>query len=164
MQIAKDSVVEFHYRLTEGTELLEDSAGNTPLLYLHGHGGLFETMEAAFVDKTVADKFEVTLTSEQSYGERREGALQRIPLKHLQGLEKGKKWMKGMTAVVESNQGRNEVTLVKVGRFNADCDLNHPFAGKTLTFAIEIVSVRAATEDELSHGHAHAKGGCGHNH
>ena len=162
MQIAKDSVVEFHYRLTEGAELLEDSAGNDPLIYLHGHGGLFETMELAFLGKTVADKLEVTLTPEQSYGERREGALQRIPLKHLQGLGKGQKWAKGMSAVVESNQGRNEVTIVKVGRFNADCDLNHPFAGKTLTFSVEIVSVRAATEDELSHGHAHAKGGCGH--
>jgi len=162
MQIAKDSVVEFHYSVSEGTKLLEESTGKSPLLYLHGHGGLFETMELALNGKTVGDKFEVTLTPEQAYGERREGALQRIPLKHLQGLAKGKKWTAGMTAVVESNQGRNEVTLIKVGRFNADCDLNHPFAGKTLTFAVDVVSVRAATEDELSHGHAHAKGGCGH--
>lgn len=159
MNIAKNSVVEFHYKVTEGEQLLEDSTGNNPLIYLHGAGGLFPTMEQAFVDKTVGDKFDVTLTPEQSYGERREGALQRIPLKHLQGA---KKWVAGMTAVVESNQGRQEVTLVKVGRFNADCDLNHPFAGKTLNFAIEVISVRAATEDELSHGHAHAKGGCGH--
>lgn len=159
MQIAKNSVVEFHYRVTEGEQLLEDSKGNNPLIYLHGAGGLFPTMEQAFIDKTVGDKFDVTLTPEQSYGERREGELQRIPLKHLQG---SKKWAAGMTAVVESNQGRQEVTLVKVGRFNADCDLNHPFAGKTLNFAIEVISVRAATEDELSHGHAHAKEGCGH--
>ena len=159
MQIANNSVVGFHYRLTEDAELLEDSAGNDPLIYLHGAGGLFEKMELAFVDKTVGDTFEVTLTPEESYGERRENALQRIPLKHLQGA---KKWTAGMTAVVESNQGKQEVTLIKVGRFNADCDLNHPFAGKTLTFNIEVISVRAATEDELSHGHAHAKGGCGH--
>ncbi len=159
MKIAKNSVVEFHYRLTEGEQLLEDSNGSDPLIYLHGAGGLFEKMEQAFVDKAVGDKFEVTLTPEESYGERREGALQRIPIKHLQGA---KKWTAGMTAVVESNQGKQEVTIVKVGRFNADCDLNHPFAGKTLTFAIEVISVRAATEDELSHGHAHAKGGCGH--
>ncbi|MDA7745922.1 peptidylprolyl isomerase [Psychromonas sp.] len=162
MQIAKNSVVEFHYRVSEGDMLLEDSTGNDPLIYLHGAGGLFETMELAFVDKKVGDKFEVTLTPEQSYGERREAAIQRIPLKHLQGLPKGQKWTAGMSAVVESNQGRNEVTLIKVGRFNADCDLNHPFAGKTLTFNIEVVSVREATADELSHGHAHAKGGCGH--
>lgn len=159
MQVVKDSVVEFHYRLTEGTELLEESFGKKPLIYLHGHGGLFEVMEAAITGKSVGDKFEVTLTPEQSYGERNEGALQRIPLKHLQGA---KKWLPGMSAVVESNQGRSEVTVIKVGRFNADCDLNHPFAGKIITFAIEIVTVRAATETELEHGHAHAHGGCGH--
>jgi len=159
MQITKNSVVEFHYRVSEGENLLENSQDNDPLVYLHGHGGLFETMEAAFVDKSVGDKFEVTLTPEQSYGERRESAIQRIPLKHLQGA---KKWSAGMVATVESNQGKQEVTLIKVGRFNADCDLNHPFAGKTLTFNIEVVSVREATADEISHGHAHAKGDCGH--
>ena len=159
MQIAKDSVVEFHYRLAEDSTLLEDSHGNTPLIYLHGAGSLFENMELAFVGKVVGGKLEVTLTPELTYGERREGALQRIPIKHLQGA---KKWLAGMTAVVESNQGKQEVTIVKVGRFNADCDLNHPFAGKTLTFNIEVISVRVATDDELSHGHAHTQSGCGH--
>ena len=159
MKIAKNSVVEFHYKVSEGTVLLEDSHGNEPLIYLHGHGGLFNTMEQAFVGKSMDDKFEVTLTPDQSYGERREDAIQRIPLKHLQGATK---WKPGMVATVDSNQGRSEVTIIKVGRFNADCDINHPFAGKTLTFDIEVVSVRAATDEEISHGHAHAKGGCGH--
>lgn len=159
MKIAKNSVVEFHYKVSEGTVLLEDSHGNDPLIYLHGHGGLFNTMEQAFVGKNIGDKFEVTLTPDQSYGERREDAIQRIPLKHLQGATK---WKPGMVATVDSNQGRSEVTIIKVGRFNADCDINHPFAGKTLTFDIEVVSVRAATDEEISHGHAHAKGGCGH--
>ena len=116
-------------------------------------------LENAIEGKNVGDKFEVTLTPEESYGERRDDAMQRIPLKHLQGA---KVWKPGMTAIVESNQGRHQVTIVKVGRFNADCDLNHPFAGKTLTFAVEIVSVREATEEELSHGHVHGTGGCGH--
>jgi len=159
VKIAKNSVVEFHYKVSEGTVLLEDSHGNEPLIYLHGHGGLFNTMEQAFVGKNIGDKFEVTLTPDQSYGERREDAIQRIPLKHLQGATK---WKPGMVATVDSNQGRSEVTIIKVGRFNADCDINHPFAGKTLTFDIEVVSVRAATDEEISHGHAHAKGGCGH--
>jgi len=162
MQVAKDSVVAFHYKLNEGSVMLEETSGHSPMLYLHGHGGLFEAMEQAFVGKQKGDQFEVTLTPEQAYGHRREGGIQRIPLKHLQGLAVGKKWAAGMKAVVESNQGRNEVTVIKVGRFNADCDLNHPFAGKTLTFSVEIDSVRLATADELSHGHAHVKDGCGH--
>ncbi|PKH03267.1 peptidylprolyl isomerase [Psychromonas sp. MB-3u-54] len=159
MLINKNSVVEFHYTLRDAEKQLENSYDGKPLIYLHGFKGLFETLENALVGKTVGDKLEVTLTPEQSYGQRREGALQRIPIKHLQGA---KVWKPGMTAVVESNQGREQVTIVKVGRFNADCDLNHPLAGKTLTFAIEVVTLREATAEEVTHGHVHTKGGCGH--
>jgi len=159
MLINKNSVVQFHYTLRDADKELENSYSGEPLIYLHGFKGLFETLETALVGKTVGDKLEVTLTPEQSYGQRREGALQRIPIKHLQGA---KTWKPGMSAVVESDQGRQQVTIVKVGRFNADCDLNHPLAGKTLTFAIEIVALREATEEEITHGHVHSKGGCGH--
>jgi FKBP-type peptidyl-prolyl cis-trans isomerase SlyD len=159
MLINKNSVVELHYTLKDAEKELENSYGGEPLIYLHGFKGLFETLENALVGKTVGDKLEVTLTPEQSYGQRREGALQRIPIKHLQGA---KIWKPGMSAVVESNQGRQQVTIVKVGRFNADCDLNHPLAGITLTFAIEVITLREATEEEVTHGHVHTKGGCGH--
>lgn len=159
MLINKNSVVQFHYTLRELDKELENSFSGEPLIYLHGFNGLFEALENALLGKTVGDKLEVTLTPEQSYGQRREGALQRIPIKHLQGE---KIWKPGMSAVVESNQGRQQVTIVKVGRFNADCDLNHPLAGKTLTFAIEVVALREATSEEISHGHVHNKGGCGH--
>jgi FKBP-type peptidyl-prolyl cis-trans isomerase SlyD len=159
MLINKNSVVELHYTLKDAEKELENSYGGEPLIYLHGFKGLFETLENTLVGKTVGDKLEVTLTPEQSYGQRREGALQRIPIKHLQGA---KSWKPGMSAVVESNQGRQQVTIVKVGRFNADCDLNHPLAGITLTFAIEVITLREATEEEVTHGHVHTKGGCGH--
>lgn len=159
MSISKNSVVEFHYTLSEAGQEIETSTQSEPLTYLHGQSAMLPGLENAIEGKSVGDKFEVTLSPEESYGERRDDAIQRIPLKHLQGA---KVWKPGMTAIVESNQGRHQVTIVKVGRFNADCDLNHPFAGKTLTFAVEIASVREATEEELSHGHVHGKGGCGH--
>lgn len=160
MLITKNSAVEFHYTLSEAGVELESSLNDKPMSYLHGHGGVFPAMEEALEGRSADDKVEVTLTPEQSYGERREeGHIQRIPIKHLKTSEKLKV---GSVVLVESNQGRQEVTVVKVGKFNADCDLNHPFAGKTLTFAIQIVSVREGTEEELSHGHIHAEGGCGH--
>ncbi|MEH6454231.1 MAG: peptidylprolyl isomerase [Psychromonas sp.] len=159
MLVSKDSVVEFHYALSEAEQPLENSHDSEPLVYIHGHKGMLAGLENAIEGKSIGDKFEVTLTPEHAYGERRTNAQQRIPIKHLQGA---KVWKAGMTAMVESNQGKQQVTIIKVGRFNADCDLNHPFAGKTLTFAVEIVSVRAATGDEISHGHVHAAGGCGH--
>lgn len=160
MLITKNSAVEFHYTLSESGAQLESSFNDKPMSYLHGHGGVFPAMEAALEGKSADDKVEVTLTPEESYGERREeGHIQRIPIKHLKTTEKLKV---GSVVLVESNQGRQEVTVVKVGKFNADCDLNHPFAGKTLSFSIQIVSVREGTEEELSHGHIHAEGGCGH--
>jgi len=48
---------------------------------------------------------------------------------------------------------------VKVGKFNADVDTNHPLAGRTLSFDIEVLEVRAASEEEIAHGHAHGAGG-----
>ncbi|KZN29612.1 FKBP-type peptidyl-prolyl cis-trans isomerase [Pseudoalteromonas luteoviolacea] len=164
MQITKDSAVEFHYTLSEGSEQIESSTNGEPLSYLHGQEGMLPGLEQALEGKAAGDKFTVTLEPKDSYGEYQEGLVQRIPIKHLQGLGNNKVWKPGMSAIVESNQGRHQVTIVKVGRFNADCDLNHPFAGKTLTFDVEVVSVRAATTEELSHGHVHGAGGCGHSH
>ncbi|ASD68419.1 peptidylprolyl isomerase [Pseudoalteromonas piscicida] len=162
MQIAKNTVVEFHYTLHEGDSQIESSKEGEPLNYLHGTEGMLPSLESELEGKTGGDSFTVTLTPEQAYGEYQEGLVQRIPIKHLQGLGDSKVWKPGMTAIVDSNQGRHQVKVVKVGRFNADCDLNHPFAGKTLTFDVEILSVREATAEEISHGHVHAAGGCGH--
>ena len=162
MQISKNSAVEFHYTLSEAGEQLETSTGNEPLTYIHGLAGMLPGLETALEGKAAGDSFSVTLEPSESYGERVDDLIQRIPLKHLQGDTKV--WKPGMTAMVSSNQGRHQVTIVKVGRFNADCDLNHPFAGRTLTFDVQVLSVREATSEELSHGHVHSEGGCGHNH
>ncbi len=163
MKITKDTVVEFHYTLSEGDSQIESSHDNTPLSFLVGHNGMLPGIENALMDKAEGDQVTITLAPQDAYGERDDNAIQRIPLKHLQGLQ-GKVWKPGMTAMVESNQGRHQVTVVKVGRFNADCDINHPLAGKTLTFDLTVTQVRAATNEELAHGHVHGAGGCGHDH
>ena len=77
-------------------------------------------------------------------------------MKHL--LFKGK-LRPGMTAQLNTRDGRLPVTVVKVGRHTADVDTNHPLAGQTLTFDIEIMDVRAATAEETAHGHVHGPGG-----
>ena len=70
-----------------------------------------------------------------------------------------KKWKPGMVAVVNTEQGQRQVTVVKVGMFKAEVDTNHPLAGKTLSFDIDIIDVRAASAEEIEHGHAHGVGG-----
>lgn len=161
MSIGTNSVVSFHYRLSEtGGDLLESSYEGDPTLYLHGHDNLLPALEKHFEGRSAGEKFEVQLAPEDGYGHRQEGATQRIPVKHLLDYAKLKNRLKpGMTVAVNTQHGPWEAVVLKVGKFNVDIDSNHPLAGKNLTFAIEILDVRGATADELAHGHAHGKGG-----
>ncbi|REL26534.1 peptidylprolyl isomerase [Thalassotalea euphylliae] len=157
MQITKDKVVQFHYTMKdESGETVESSTGGDPMAYLHGHNNMIVGVENALADKSAGDSFSVTVAPEDAYGERQEDAVQRIPTKHLQGA---KVWKPGMVAVVHTEQGQRQVTVLKVGRFMVTCDLNPPLAGKTLTFDLEVVDVRDASDEEIEHGHAHGVGG-----
>lgn len=161
MQISANKAVGFHYTLTDlDGKVLETSYDTDPTLYLHGHNNLLAALEAELEGKIVGDKVNATLTPEQAYGERREGAVQRIPIKHLLNHEKLKNKIKpGMVVTVNTAHGPWDAVVLKVGKFNVDIDSNHPLAGKTIVFAIEIVEVREASEEELAHGHAHGAGG-----
>jgi FKBP-type peptidyl-prolyl cis-trans isomerase SlyD len=161
MQISANKVVSFHYTLNDvDGSLLETSYDSEPTLYLHGHSNILASLEDALETKVVGDKVSVTLTPEQGYGERKEGAVQRIPIKHLHDHAALKNKLKPSAKVLVNTQhGPWEAIVLKVGKFNVDIDSNHPLAGKTLTFEIEIIEVRDATAEELAHGHAHGAGG-----
>jgi len=166
MKIAEKTVAHFHYVLKDeaGAEL-ESSQGHEPLVYLHGANNTLAGLENALAGKEAGDKFSVTLQPEEAYGEYQEGLEQRVPVKHLHGLvSKSAKWKKGMTAVVQTEQGQRQVTVVIVGKFRVTLDINPPLAGKVLTFDVDVVDVRAATDEEVEHGHVHGAGGCGHEH
>jgi FKBP-type peptidyl-prolyl cis-trans isomerase SlyD len=157
MKIAKNAVVTFHYTLSdeEGKEL-ENSRGGDATAYLHGSNGIIKGLEVELEDKAAGDTLSVTLAPADAYGLRQEDRVQRVPVKHL--IYKGK-LRPGMAVQLNTSQGRQPVTITKAGRHSADIDTNHPLAGKTLQFDIEVVDVREATADELSHGHAHGAGG-----
>lgn len=157
MNISKNSVVQFHYTLAdESNEQLESSYDGDPVAYLHGHGNMISGVEKALEGKAQGDEFSTTVAPEDGYGDINEEAIQRIPTKHLQGSNV---WVPGMVATVNTEQGERQVTVVKVGRFMVTVDTNHPLAGRTLTFNIKVESIRAATEEEIEHGHAHGVGG-----
>ena len=63
---------------------------------------------------------------------------------------------------IQTRNGPVQAVIVKVGRFNVDVDANHPLAGQTLTFDVEVVEVRDATTEEMSHRHVHGPGGVHH--
>lgn len=158
MQIEKDKVVTIHYRLNEadGPEL-ESSQEAVPMAYLHGHRNILPGLEEALTGLNNGDATKVTLPPEKAYGPHFPEATQRVPVKHL--ASKHKRLLPGMLVKVQTEKGLKDARVLKTGKFMVDLDLNHPFAGKTLVFDIQIVDVRDATADEIAHGHAHGEGG-----
>ena len=161
MQISRNKVVTFHYRLRDekGVEV-ENSHGGEPVAHLQGHGNIIKGLEVGMEGKDAEDVFSVTVEPKDGYGLRNEDAIQRVPLKHLVGDKKVNAKLKpGMVASINTDDGPRQVMVIKTGKFNVDVDTNHPLAGKVLTFDIEIQSVRDASDDEVNHGHAHGVGG-----
>jgi len=160
MQIDNGSVVSFHYTLSDGSgKELESSRDSHPTEYLHGASNILPKLEEAFAGKQVGDRFQVQLTPAEGYGERRDNAVERVPAKY---LKHAGKLQPGQAVRLNTKDGAMLVTVVKVGKFSVDVDSNHPLAGMDLSYDIEITDVRAATDEEKAHGHAHGVGG--HNH
>ena len=150
-------VISFNYRLkkTAGEEI-ESSHGKEPLSVLMGGGGIIPGLEKSLAGRKTGDAFSVTVTPEEAYGEHNPGLQQRLAIKHLQFRGKLRA---GSMAMLKTQQGPRSVRVVKAGRFHADVDANHPLAGMTLTFEVEVTDLRAASEAELEHGHAQGPGG-----
>ena len=117
-------------------------------------------LEDALMGHSAGDTFQISVPPEKAYGQPREDATQRVPIKHL--IKASKKLKVGQVVRLNTENGAREVTILKVGRFNVDVDLNHPLAGQTIAFEIELLEVRAATGQEIAHGHAHGPGGHAH--
>ena len=159
MNIDKNSVVKFHYTVTEtGKEQLESSKENEALSVLVGHGAIIPGLEEVLMGKQAGESVKATVAPEQAYGERREGLTQRIPKK----LFKNAKLVQGMQVVLPTEMGPRAMTVLKVGMSVVDVDLNHPMAGKSLDFDVEILEVREASAEEIEHGHVHGDGGVQH--
>jgi FKBP-type peptidyl-prolyl cis-trans isomerase SlyD len=158
MNITKDTVVHFDYTLTgPDGRTIDSSEGKQPLAYLHGANNIIKGLENALDGKQAGDQLNVIVPAAEGYGERNEQLVQRVPRSAFQGANEIKPGMQfqargpqGQTAVVTvTNVDPNEITV----------DANHPLAGVPLNFAVTVREVRAATQEELAHGHVHGAGG-----
>jgi len=157
MQISENSVVSFHYTLTDSTgKVIDSSQGNEPLTYLHGVGQIVPGLENALVGKTAGDKLDVEVAAEDGYGEHQEFMVQQVPREAFQGVDVIEP---GMQFQAQTPQGGMTVTVTAVDDATVTVDGNHPLAGQVLFFAVEVVSVREASAEEREHGHVHGAGG-----
>jgi FKBP-type peptidyl-prolyl cis-trans isomerase SlyD len=157
MQVARDTVVVIHYTLTnDAGEVLDSSAGGEPLAFLHGGGTVVAGLESALVGKSAGDKLLVSLPVEQAYGAHDTRLVQRVPKRSFQGVGEIKP---GMRFAAQTEHGPRQVLVTRVSGDMVTIDGNHPLAGQALNFDVEITEVRAASPDELRHGHVHGPGG-----
>jgi len=157
MTIQQDSVVTLHYTLKDDAgKVIDSSAGGEPLSYLHGHGNLVPGLERELTGKAAGDKLNVSVEPAQGYGDRDERLVQRIPRRALSGVGNVRV---GMRLRADTEQGPIAVRVTHIVGDMVTVDGNHPLAGQNLNFEVEITEVRAATSEELSHGHVHGPGG-----
>ena len=156
-------VVSMHYTLTDDDgNIIDSSESAEPLTYLHGSHQIVPGLERALEGKSVGHKAEVRVTPDEGYGPRNDDARQKVdrgafpPEADVQvGLS--------FQAMDEANDQPLMGRIVEIEGDQVTVDFNHPLAGMTLNFDIEIAAVRDATDEEKDHGHAHGEG-CGHDH
>jgi FKBP-type peptidyl-prolyl cis-trans isomerase SlyD len=157
MPIAQNDVVSIHYTLKDDADkVLDSSAGGEPLAYLHGHGNLVPGLERALAGHDVGERLKVTVPAADGYGEYDQALVQKVPRRALKGIANLRV---GMRLQAGTDHGHQAVTVTHIAGDMVTLDGNHPLAGRNLNFEIEITAVRAASEEELAHGHVHGDGG-----
>jgi FKBP-type peptidyl-prolyl cis-trans isomerase SlyD len=157
MNITPDQVVSIHYTLRDDSgAVIDASTAGEPLTYLHGHGNLIPGLERELTGKRAGDKLQVSIAPADGYGEYDRELVQRVPRRSLRGVPN---IQVGMRLQAQTPQGARAVTVTHLSGDMVTLDGNHPLAGKTLNFEVEIAAVRVATDEELAHGHVHGPGG-----
>ena len=154
MHIAEQSVVSIHYTLTnDAGETLDTSDGREPLVYLHGAQNIISGLESELTGKSVGDSFDVTIQPEEAYGTVNPQLVQTVPHSAFEGVEKVEP---GMQFQARGDDGETQViTVTEVTDSGVTVDGNHPLAGQVLNFSVRVEEIRAATEEEIAHGHIH---------
>ncbi len=154
------SVVTFHYTLRDPSgQVLDTSVGAKPVTYLEGAGQIIDGLDEQLRGAVAGLKTRVLVLAAKAYGERDPEQVQRIKRAQLP--------VEGELNVGDQFQTDTDpfspvVTVAGIDGDDVLLDANHPLAGVDLTFDVEIISTRAATAEELSHGHAHGTDGAGH--
>ncbi len=165
MKISDKKVVAISYKLSVNGQLVETVDAAHPMLFLVGNSGLPEKFESNLVGLSAGQTFEFSLSPEEGFGTRLEEDVLNLPLEDFYS-ENGtldKEFLQlGRIIPLTDDQGNHHKAIIleinEAQKF-IKLDFNHPLADKTLQFVGQIESVREATQEEISHGHAHGHGG-----
>lgn len=158
MLITNQHVVAIDYTLSnDAGEVIDSSAGAEPLVYLHGASNIIAGLENALAGKAVGDELEVSIEPEDAYGEYSAELITNLGREMFEGVEELEVGMQFHASAPDG--GMQIVTIRDVDGDQVTIDGNHPLAGQQLNFKVKVVSIRAASEEEIAHGHVHGEGG-----
>lgn len=156
MKIANHTVVSLDYTLTDDQGQILDQSAQGQFVYLHGARNIIPGLENALTDKEAGESLTVVVSPTEGYGEREDALRQVVPLEM---FESAGEIMIGQQFHAQSEHGHPVmVTVVAMDANGVTIDGNHPLAGKQLHFDVSIVDVRAASAEEIEHGHVHTPG------
>ncbi|MCK5026737.1 MAG: peptidylprolyl isomerase [Nanoarchaeota archaeon] len=147
MEIKNGSKVKVHYTGSfEDGKVFDTSEGKEPLEFEVGSGKLIKGFDSALIGMKKGEEKEITLKPEEAYGEKHDNLMQEVPKEALKGEFDPKE---GMQLMLKAPDGHQMVaTIIKVGDEKLTIDMNHPLAGKTLKFKLNVVSVEEKSENE----------------
>ncbi len=156
MIIEHNKVVGIHYTLKNNTgEILDKSQAGQPLYFIQGMGNIILGLEEALHGKKVGESFQVSILPDKGYGEIRQDLIQLVDKASFGNQEV----QVGMQFTARAGDNAYNVVVTEISNGKVTVDANHPLAGEILHFDISIEEVRAASEDEIGHGHVHGPGG-----
>ena len=162
MKITADQAITLNYILKDDDGVVIDESSDSSFIYLHGHNNIIPGLETALEGKEKGDSFSLVIEPKDAYGEYNPAITQVIPRESFGDAE----LEVGMQFHAESEDA--QPVLITISEINGDditIDGNPALAGVTLHYDVDVMDIRAATADELSHGHIHSPdGGCGHDH
>lgn len=157
MTIQDNKVVSLNYTLRDDDGNILDRCQDASFVYLHGAGNILPGLERAIAGKQVGDSVNVSLAPEDAYGARDEAKTQSVPREM---FDDSVDIEAGMQFHAEGPNGEHlVVTVVEVDEQSVTVDGNHPMAGISLNFEVEVMGIRDASAEELAHGHVHGAGG-----
>lgn len=159
MKITSNTVVTIDFIVTdENGQVLDSTNGNEPLEILIGHSNVVPGLEDDLLGKEVGDRIDTIVKPERAYGFRQEELVQSIDKSLFDGMELNV----GDSFLADTDLGRKPIVVKEIHDDHVVVDGNHPLAGMTLKFMVDIIAIREATDSEIEHGHVHGAHGCCH--